>query len=82
MRRSYRLTPSLRPKLWGRKRLSPWFPDSDQPIGEVWYEADCDLPLLVKLLPFNLLPSSFSDPPRPAGELAAAPLERTRKAGS
>ena len=40
------------------------------------------LPLLVKLLPFNLLPSSFSDPPRPAGELAAAPLERTRKAGS
>jgi mannose-6-phosphate isomerase len=50
MRRSYRLAPSLRPKVWGRKRLSPWFPDSEEPIGEVWYEADCDLPLLVKLL--------------------------------
>jgi mannose-6-phosphate isomerase len=50
MRRSYRLTPSLRPKVWGRKRLSPWFPDADEPIGEVWYEANCELPLLVKLL--------------------------------
>ena len=40
------------------------------------------LPLLVKLLPFNLLPSSFSDPPRPAGELAPARPERTRKSGS
>jgi LETM1-like protein len=40
------------------------------------------LPLLVKLLPFNLLPSSFSDPPRPAGELAPAHPERTRKSGS
>jgi mannose-6-phosphate isomerase len=50
MRRSYRLTPSLRPKVWGRKRLLPWFPDADEPIGEVWYEANCELPLLVKLL--------------------------------
>jgi hypothetical protein len=38
------------------------------------------LPLLVKLLPFNLLPSSFSDPPPRAGELPPA-LPR-RKAGS
>src|SRR5207302_1437760 len=29
------------------------------------------LPLLVKLLPFNLLPSSFADPPRRAGGRAA-----------
>src|SRR5207237_658167 len=29
------------------------------------------LPLLVKLLPFNLLPSSFADPPRRAGARAA-----------
>ena len=40
------------------------------------------LPLLVKLLPFNLLPSSFADPPRRAGELPPALPEPTRKAGS
>jgi len=39
------------------------------------------LPLLVKLLPFNLLPSSFSDPPRPAGELPPALPEPNRKSG-
>jgi hypothetical protein len=38
------------------------------------------LPLLVKLLPFNLLPSSFSDPPPRAGELP--PALPQRKAGS
>jgi len=45
-----RLTPSLRERVWGRTRLMPWFPDSRKPIGEVWYLADRDLPLLVKLL--------------------------------
>jgi mannose-6-phosphate isomerase len=45
-----RLTPSLREKVWGRKRLLPWFPDSAKPIGEAWYLADHELPLLVKLL--------------------------------
>ncbi|MFL5309550.1 MAG: LETM1 domain-containing protein [Myxococcales bacterium] len=40
------------------------------------------LPLLVKLLPFNLLPSSFAEPPRRAGELPPALPVRTRKAGS
>jgi len=45
-----RLTPSLREKVWGRKRLQPWFPDSPEPIGESWYLADRELPLLVKLI--------------------------------
>lgn len=45
-----RLTPSLRERVWGRKKLAPWFPDSEKPIGEAWYLADCDLPLLVKML--------------------------------
>jgi hypothetical protein len=40
------------------------------------------LPLLVKLLPFNLLPSSFADPPRTAGALPEAPAQRTRRSGS
>ena len=45
-----RLTPSLRDRVWGRKRLAPWFPDAKEPIGEVWYQADHELPLLVKLI--------------------------------
>jgi len=45
-----RLTPSLREKVWGRKDLAPWFPDSPVAIGEAWYLADQELPLLVKLL--------------------------------
>jgi mannose-6-phosphate isomerase len=45
-----RLAPSLREKVWGKTHLSPWFPDSAKPIGEAWYLADRELPLLVKLL--------------------------------
>jgi mannose-6-phosphate isomerase len=45
-----RLTPSLREKVWGRTSLSPWFPDAETPIGEAWYLADRELPLLVKLI--------------------------------
>ena len=45
-----RLTPSLRERVWGRTSLGPWFPDSEKPVGEAWYLADHDLPLLVKLL--------------------------------
>jgi mannose-6-phosphate isomerase len=45
-----RLTPSLREKVWGRRRLEPWFPDSAAPIGEAWYLGDRELPLLVKFL--------------------------------
>lgn len=50
MAEAIRLTPSLRAKVWGRTRLEPWFPNSEQPIGEAWYLADRELPLLVKLL--------------------------------
>ena len=45
-----RLTPSLREKVWGRRRLEPWFPDAAEPIGEAWFLADRELPLLVKLI--------------------------------
>jgi mannose-6-phosphate isomerase len=50
MRQPQRLTTSLRERVWGRKRLAPWFPDSEKPIGEAWYLSDYDLPLLVKML--------------------------------
>jgi mannose-6-phosphate isomerase len=45
-----RLTPSFREKVWGKTRLSPWYPDSEKPIGEVWYLGRNELPILVKLL--------------------------------
>ena len=35
-------------KVWGTPDLLPWYPPSDQKIGEVWFEAE--LPLLVKFL--------------------------------
>ena len=50
MGRLQRLTPSLRERVWGRKNLAPWFPDSPKPIGEAWYLAGHEMPLLVKML--------------------------------
>ena len=50
MGKPVRLTPSLREKVWGKTRLAPWFPDSAERMGEAWYLADCELPLLVKLI--------------------------------
>jgi len=50
MPEAVRLAPSLREKVWGRTHLAPWFPDSSQPVGEAWYLADRELPLLVKLI--------------------------------
>jgi mannose-6-phosphate isomerase len=41
-----RLEPSFREKIWGATRLEPWFPNSLSKIGEVWFEAGEDLPLL------------------------------------
>jgi mannose-6-phosphate isomerase len=45
-----RLTPSLREKVWGKTRLTPWFPNPAKPIGEAWYLGPAELPILVKLL--------------------------------
>jgi hypothetical protein len=39
------------------------------------------LPILIKVLPFNLLPSSFTDPPREAPQLALPPASSLRKSG-
>lgn len=70
-----RLTPSLREKVWGKTRLSPWFPDSSARIGEAWYLADRELPLLVKLiftserLSVQLHPDDGEDGPRGKTEM-------------
>lgn len=50
MQKPIRLEPSLRQKVWGRTNLAPWFRDATQPVGEAWYLADRELPLLVKLI--------------------------------
>lgn len=50
MSRATKLRVSLREKVWGKKRLAPWFPDAERPVGEAWYEAERELPLLVKLI--------------------------------
>jgi len=44
------LRPSLREKIWGTTRLEPWHPDSNVKIGEIWFEGEEQLPILVKLL--------------------------------
>jgi mannose-6-phosphate isomerase len=45
-----RLTPSFRQKVWGVTRLEPWFANSREKVGEVWFEGVEDAPLLVKFL--------------------------------
>ncbi|HUJ51231.1 MAG TPA: class I mannose-6-phosphate isomerase [Bryobacteraceae bacterium] len=43
-----RLATRFLEKIWGSEDLAPWFPESQNKIGEVWFEAD--LPLLVKFV--------------------------------
>jgi mannose-6-phosphate isomerase len=50
MEQPIRLEPSLREKVWGKTHLAPWFPDATQPVGEAWFLAPRELPLLVKLI--------------------------------
>lgn len=48
--RAVRLQPSFREKIWGSQALSPWFPDSQQHIGEVWFSRPEEIPLLLKFI--------------------------------
>lgn len=45
-----RLEPSFRAKVWGANSLGPWFGDSAEKIGEVWFIHTPPLPLLVKFI--------------------------------
>lgn len=45
-----RLEPSFREKIWGSTVLSPWFPDSSNKIGEVWFSKEDEIPLLLKFI--------------------------------
>jgi len=44
-----KLEPSFHSKVWGATALQPWFPDSTEKTGEVWYHF-AGSPLLVKFL--------------------------------
>ncbi|MCC6389902.1 MAG: class I mannose-6-phosphate isomerase [Bryobacterales bacterium] len=41
-----RIAPSFHEKVWGSTGLSPWFPDPEIKIGEVWFDGDGRLPLI------------------------------------
>ena len=41
------IPPQFVPKIWGSRKLEPWFPNSSEKIGEVWFPAG---ELLVKFL--------------------------------
>jgi mannose-6-phosphate isomerase len=75
MRRPIRLEPSLRKRVWGRTHLTPWFPDTDEPVGEAWFLTDRELPLLVKLiftserLSIQVHPDDGEDGPRGKTEM-------------
>jgi mannose-6-phosphate isomerase len=45
-----RLKPRFVEKPWGSKYLEPLFPNQSEKTGEVWFEADHPLPLLVKFI--------------------------------
>jgi len=41
-----RIAPSFRGRVWGSTGLSPWFPEPEQKIGEVWLDAGEGHPLV------------------------------------
>ena len=75
MRQPVRLRTSLRERVWGRTSLAPYFPDVQQPVGEAWFLADEELPLLVKLiftserLSVQVHPADGEDGPRGKTEM-------------
>ena len=47
-----RLAQSPRKKVWGATHLAPWYPDSDEKTGEIWFlpPDGIKLPILVKFI--------------------------------
>lgn len=45
-----KLPSSFHTKVWGSQRLSPWFADTEEKTGEVWFDPPADVPLLIKFL--------------------------------
>jgi mannose-6-phosphate isomerase len=70
-----RLSPSFREKVWGKTNLEPLFPNIGPRIGEVWFLAGRELPLLVKFiftserLSVQVHPADGEDGPRGKTEM-------------
>ena len=45
-----KLQAAFHEKIWGARDLEPWFPKSEKKIGEVWFTAEPQPPVLVKFL--------------------------------
>ena len=45
-----KIAPSFVEKIWGSTNLAPWFPDPQYEIGEVHFNAEPRLPILVKFI--------------------------------
>ena len=45
-----RLNGDFKEKVWGSKRLEPWYASDGRRIGEVWFTREPPLPILVKLI--------------------------------
>ncbi len=49
-----RLSPAFHPRVWGLADLAPWFPDApaseEKKLGEAWFTAEPELPILPKFL--------------------------------
>jgi mannose-6-phosphate isomerase len=48
--RPTRLKATFYEKVWGSTAIEPWFPKPENKIGEVWFTAEQQLPVLVKFL--------------------------------
>lgn len=46
MPRPVRINPTFHEKVWGSTGLAPWFPNPENKIGEVWFDAEGRLPLI------------------------------------
>lgn len=45
-----KLHTSFHSKVWGSEKLAPWFDDTAEKTGEVWFDPPADVPLLIKFL--------------------------------
>lgn len=50
MKQPVRLEPSFREKIWGATDLAPWFEPRAEKTGEVWFESQPPLPILLKFI--------------------------------
>jgi mannose-6-phosphate isomerase len=44
------IKPVFRERVWGRTDLSPFFPEPEEPVGEVWFSPSYEEKLLIKLI--------------------------------